>query len=52
MPDALRTLRRALAATIAQSASGNGVLYTRAVEQCYRTMWQDYCRNQRTGGKP
>jgi predicted O-linked N-acetylglucosamine transferase (SPINDLY family) len=51
MPDALRTLRRALAATIAQSASGNGVLYTRAVEQGYRTMWEDYCRNRRTGGK-
>jgi predicted O-linked N-acetylglucosamine transferase (SPINDLY family) len=42
-PDLLRQLRQTLAATIANSASGNGVLYTRAVEQAYRAMWQDYC---------
>jgi len=45
MPDHLRQLRHGLAATIANSASGNGERYTRAVEQAYRQMWQDYCRN-------
>jgi predicted O-linked N-acetylglucosamine transferase (SPINDLY family) len=43
MPDRLRHLRHALPATIANSASGNGVRYTRAVEQAYRAMWRDYC---------
>lgn len=47
MPDALRQLRHALPATIANSASGNGERYTRAVEAAYRTMWQDYCRSRR-----
>jgi predicted O-linked N-acetylglucosamine transferase (SPINDLY family) len=51
MPDELRTLRHELAATIAKSASGNGIFYTRAVEQGYRMMWEDYCRNRRTSGK-
>jgi predicted O-linked N-acetylglucosamine transferase (SPINDLY family) len=50
MPDNLRSLRRELPARIAQSASGNGVLYTRAVERAYRAMWEEYCRNRRTGG--
>jgi predicted O-linked N-acetylglucosamine transferase (SPINDLY family) len=45
-PNLLRQLRHALPATIANSASGNGVLYTRAVEQAYRAMWRDYCRNR------
>jgi len=45
MPDHLTQLRHGLAATIANSASGNGERYTRAVEQAYRQMWQDYCRN-------
>jgi predicted O-linked N-acetylglucosamine transferase (SPINDLY family) len=49
MPDDLKTLRHALAARIAQSASGNGILYTRAVERAYRTMWEDYCRSRRAG---
>ena len=48
MPESLRTLRHALPTTIAQSASGNSVLYTRAVEQGYRTIWEDYCRQRQT----
>jgi predicted O-linked N-acetylglucosamine transferase (SPINDLY family) len=47
MPDQLRQLRHALPATIANSASGNGERYTRAVEQAYRAMWHDYCRTTR-----
>jgi predicted O-linked N-acetylglucosamine transferase (SPINDLY family) len=46
-PDHLRQLRHALAATIASSASGNGARYTRAVEQAYRAMWEEYCRTRR-----
>jgi predicted O-linked N-acetylglucosamine transferase (SPINDLY family) len=45
-PERLRELRHGLAPTIANSASGNGVRYTRAVEQAYRAMWQDYCRTR------
>lgn len=45
-PDHLLQLRHALPATIANSASGNGARYTRAVEQAYRAMWQDYCRSR------
>jgi predicted O-linked N-acetylglucosamine transferase (SPINDLY family) len=45
-PDQLADLRHTLAATIANSASGNGERYTRAVEQAYRTMWQEYCRSR------
>jgi predicted O-linked N-acetylglucosamine transferase (SPINDLY family) len=43
MPEALQTVRRALPAKIANSAAGNVVTYTRAVEQGYRAMWQRYC---------
>jgi hypothetical protein len=46
MPEQLRQLRHGLASTIANSASGNGERYTRAVEQAYRSMWQDYCRSK------
>jgi predicted O-linked N-acetylglucosamine transferase (SPINDLY family) len=49
-PEELKKLRHALATTIARSASGNGVLYTRAVEQGYRAMWEEYCRNRQTSG--
>ncbi|HML14457.1 MAG TPA: acetylglucosamine transferase, partial [Xanthobacteraceae bacterium] len=45
-PEHLRHLRHTLAATIANSASGNGLRYTRAVEQAYRTMWQEHCRGR------
>jgi len=48
MPDRLRQLRHALAATIANSASGNGARYTRAVEDAYRAMWGEYCRTRQT----
>src|SRR5262249_9705715 len=47
MPEHLRPLRHAPPATIADSAAGNGVRYTRAVEQAYRAMWRDYCRSRR-----
>jgi predicted O-linked N-acetylglucosamine transferase (SPINDLY family) len=46
MPDHLTTLRRELSARIASSPSGNGVLYTQAVERTYRAMWENYCRVQ------
>ncbi|MBV8752551.1 MAG: tetratricopeptide repeat protein [Hyphomicrobiales bacterium] len=46
MPEHLRQLRHALPTTIANSASGNGERYTRAVEQAYRSMWQGYCRTR------
>ncbi|HEV2958057.1 MAG TPA: tetratricopeptide repeat protein [Xanthobacteraceae bacterium] len=46
MPDVLTKLRRELPATIAAAPSGNGTLYTRAVERGYRTMWENYCREQ------
>jgi len=46
VPDQLRQLRHDLPTTIANSASGNGARYTRAVEEAYRTMWQDYCRTR------
>jgi len=39
-------LRRELPAKIAAAPSGNGALYTRAVEQAYRWMWEEYCRAQ------
>src|SRR5262249_14536116 len=50
MPDDLRQLRHALPATIADSASGNGARYTRAVEEAYRAMWREYCRMRLTTG--
>jgi predicted O-linked N-acetylglucosamine transferase (SPINDLY family) len=45
-PESLQQLRRALPAKIANSASGNGARYTRAVEAAYRAMWQEYCRDR------
>jgi predicted O-linked N-acetylglucosamine transferase (SPINDLY family) len=50
MPEQLRQLRHTLAATIANSASGNGERYTRAVEHAYRAMWQEYCRRRQMTG--
>jgi predicted O-linked N-acetylglucosamine transferase (SPINDLY family) len=44
MPDFLTALRRELPTKIAAARSGNGLLYTQAVERAYRTMWEDYCR--------
>ncbi|HXW24351.1 MAG TPA: tetratricopeptide repeat protein [Xanthobacteraceae bacterium] len=46
MPEHLATLRHELPAKIASSPSGNGALYTQAVERAYRMMWEDYCRAQ------
>ena len=46
MPDLLKSLRRELPEKVAAAPSGNGALYTRAVEQAYRTMWEEYCRTQ------
>jgi predicted O-linked N-acetylglucosamine transferase (SPINDLY family) len=44
MPDRLTTLRHELPAKIAASPSGSAVLYTRAVETAYQSMWEEYCR--------
>jgi predicted O-linked N-acetylglucosamine transferase (SPINDLY family) len=44
MPEHLDDLRRELPARLAESAAGNSVKYTRAVEAAYRKMWTDYCR--------
>jgi len=43
MPSHLAALRASLPATIAASAAGNGVIYTRRVEEGYRKFWRDYC---------
>jgi len=42
-PEQLRKLRQELADRIASSASGNTVLYTKAVEEAYRGFWKEYC---------
>ncbi len=42
-PDDLKTLRHELPTRIATSPAGNAAQYTRAVEQAYRAMWEDYC---------
>ena len=44
MPELLAGLRRDLPGKIAAAPSGNGTLYTRAVERAYRSMWEEYCR--------
>jgi predicted O-linked N-acetylglucosamine transferase (SPINDLY family) len=44
MPDLLKSLRRELPEKVAAAPSGNATLYTGAVEQAYRTMWEEYCR--------
>ena len=43
----LRQLRRSLPDLIAASPAGNVSAYTRAVEDAYQSMWQDYCRMHR-----
>jgi predicted O-linked N-acetylglucosamine transferase (SPINDLY family) len=40
---ALAALRRELRAIVSASPAGNPVLYTRAVEEAYRTMWRRWC---------
>jgi predicted O-linked N-acetylglucosamine transferase (SPINDLY family) len=42
-PTALAKLRSELPRMVANSAAGNGVLYTRKVEEGYRTFWRRYC---------
>ncbi|MGE0563855.1 MAG: tetratricopeptide repeat protein [Pseudolabrys sp.] len=43
-PERLKALRSEIPRRIAQSQSGNNAAYTKSVETAYRTMWQDYCR--------
>jgi predicted O-linked N-acetylglucosamine transferase (SPINDLY family) len=43
MPSHLEALRAELPARIANSAAGNGEIYTRHVEEGYRQFWRDYC---------
>jgi predicted O-linked N-acetylglucosamine transferase (SPINDLY family) len=45
MPEHLKALRSELPERLTQSAAGNSVKYTRAVEAAYRKMWTDYCRS-------
>jgi len=47
MPDRLLTLRQELPARIATSSRCNPQAYTNAVEDAYRTMWEDYCGGHR-----
>jgi predicted O-linked N-acetylglucosamine transferase (SPINDLY family) len=47
MPELLTRLRHELPAKIAAAPSGNAILYTRAVERAYRTMWENYCRREK-----
>jgi predicted O-linked N-acetylglucosamine transferase (SPINDLY family) len=42
-PELLTRLRGDLPAQVATAPSGNATLYTRAVEQAYRSMWENYC---------
>jgi predicted O-linked N-acetylglucosamine transferase (SPINDLY family) len=42
-PDALAKLRAELPQLVASSAAGNGELYTRKVEEGYRSFWRRYC---------
>jgi predicted O-linked N-acetylglucosamine transferase (SPINDLY family) len=42
-PEALAKLRAALPQMAANSAAGNGELYTRKVEESYRSFWRRYC---------
>jgi len=44
MPAHLKELRHELPARLANSAAGNSLAYTKAVEAAYRTMWAHYCR--------
>ena len=42
-PEYLAALRAELPERVQTSASGNVKTYTRAAEQAYRTIWQEYC---------
>jgi predicted O-linked N-acetylglucosamine transferase (SPINDLY family) len=43
MPEHVKPLRQELPERISNSAAGDNVKYTRAVEHGYRTMWKRYC---------
>jgi len=45
MPEHLRALRHELPVRLSTCPATNNVLYTKAVETAYRTMWKDYCRS-------
>ena len=45
MPEHLEALRRELPLRLAESAAGNSVKYTKAVEAAYRKIWTDYCQD-------
>jgi predicted O-linked N-acetylglucosamine transferase (SPINDLY family) len=42
-PAALARLRAELPGRVASSAAGNGAIYTRKVEEGYRSFWRHYC---------
>jgi len=42
-PSHLEKLRAELPVMIARSEAGNAEIYTRKVEEAYRTFWRDYC---------
>ena len=48
MPEHFDALRRELPIRLAESAAGNSVKYTRAVEAAYRKIWTDYCQDAAT----
>jgi predicted O-linked N-acetylglucosamine transferase (SPINDLY family) len=47
MPEQLKILRSTMPQRLFESAAGNSIQYTRAVEAAYRTMWTDYCGKAR-----
>ncbi|MGJ5177187.1 tetratricopeptide repeat protein [Bradyrhizobium oligotrophicum] len=47
-PAELAALRAQLPAMVSNSAAGNCALYTRHVEQAYRTFWRDHCARPTT----
>ncbi len=50
-PPALAQLRQDMRARITASPAGNLDLYTRVVEEAYRTMWRNYISGKKTDGK-
>jgi predicted O-linked N-acetylglucosamine transferase (SPINDLY family) len=44
MPDHLKALRNKIPAKILNSALGDAAIYTKSIENGYRTMWRNYCR--------
>jgi predicted O-linked N-acetylglucosamine transferase (SPINDLY family) len=50
MPSHLQALREGLPDRIARSDAGNGEIYTRHVEACYRKLWHHYCASLSAAG--